>query len=418
MFTLGLVGFFAWASLVPIPQGVPAVGRVVVDTKRKPVQHLHGGIVADVKVREGQKVKLGDPLLIFDSNAIRAEYESAKQQYFELKITRQRLLAELSDRSQVSYSDDLLAVASDDKNLRMQMENEQRLLVSRRLSLNSQLQSLKDTASTYRAMLLSGREIEANLNSQLSKLKVEIQGVKQLFAEGYFSKARVDEQESRILAVESQISENAAALIRSEQSLLALEQQGIALKADYKKELAQELAQLRPDLRAIEERYFSLERDFARLVVRSPANGSVVGLRVQTLGSVIRAGDLIMEIVPEDEDLRIEAEIAPQYIDRVSQGDVVDVRFNAFSNTPQLVVQGELESLSADVMTDTSSDKGQAPFYLARVRLSEYAEKQLGHRKLQPGMRVEVVIKTGSRTLLQYLMHPLTKRLAASLTEE
>ena len=141
-----------------------------------------------------------------------------------------------------------------------------------------------------------------------------------------------------------------------------------------------------------------------------------MGLSVQTIGSVVQAGQKIMEIVPSEEQLVLEAKIAPHLIDRVRVGDSVDVRFSSFADSPQLVVTGELKTLSSDALADNSQNS--APYYLARVHVTESGLKTLGARKMQPGMPVEIVIKTGSRTLLQYLVSPLRKRIAASMKEQ
>jgi protease secretion system membrane fusion protein len=181
----------------------------------------------------------------------------------------------------------------------------------------------------------------------------------------------------------------------------------------------QQLSQLRPEIQSQGERFKALIEDLDRTVIKSPAAGQVVGLSVQTVGSVIAPGQRIMEIVPKDETLVIEAKVETQLIDRIKQGDPVDLRFSAFASTPQLVVPGVLRSLSSDALTDVAANGGVAvPYYLARVEVTPEGLRTLGSRKLQPGMPVEVIIKTGRWTLLQYILHPLTKRMAASLKEE
>ena len=144
--------------------------------------------------------------------------------------------------------------------------------------------------------------------------------------------------------------------------------------------------------------------------------GQVVGLSVQTTGSVIQPGQKIMDIVPRDELLIVETKIATNLIDRIKPGNQVDVRFSGFADAPQLVIPAVLTTLSSDVLTDQGANA--SPYYLARVSILPEGIKELGKRKMQPGMQVEVIIKTGSRTLLQYLVSPLTKRIAASLKEQ
>ena len=149
--------------------------------------------------------------------------------------------------------------------------------------------------------------------------------------------------------------------------------------------------------------------------IRSPAQGQVVGLMTQTVGGVLQAGQKLMDIVPKGAPLMLEAQVAPHLIDRVHMGMPVDVRFSSFANTPQLVVNGDVESVSGDLLTDPHTN---ISYYLARVKVSEDGLKILGKRELRPGMPVEVIFRGGERSMLTYLLHPLTKRLAASMTEE
>jgi protease secretion system membrane fusion protein len=151
------------------------------------------------------------------------------------------------------------------------------------------------------------------------------------------------------------------------------------------------------------------------MVIRAPAAGHVVGLETQTVGAVIQPAQRLMDVVPEDETLLIEARVPPHLIDRLHEAQPVDARFASFSHSPQLVVEGRLASVSAVLLTDPQTHAG---YYLARVAVTPEGMKTLGRRVLQPGMPVELVFRTGERSLLAYLLHPLTKRVAASLTEE
>ena len=147
----------------------------------------------------------------------------------------------------------------------------------------------------------------------------------------------------------------------------------------------------------------------------APVAGQVVGLAVQTVGAVVQPGQQIMSIVPPGEPLVLEARVAPHLIDRVHAGLAADVRFASFAHSPQLVVQGEVSSVSGDLLTDTQTN---VSYYLARIKLTPEGMKELGSRQLQPGMPAEVVIKTGGRSLLTYLAAPLFKRMAGSMKEE
>jgi membrane fusion protein, protease secretion system len=176
-----------------------------------------------------------------------------------------------------------------------------------------------------------------------------------------------------------------------------------------------QLTDVTREVESEEGKFIALRNDLQRVEIRSPASGQVVGLALQTVGGVLQPGQKIMDIVPENETLLLEARVPPHLIDRVHADLPVDVRFNAFAHSPQLVVEGKVVSVSGDLLTE---QQGNIQYYLARIALTPEAYKKLGKRTLQPGMPVEVVLKTGERSLLNYLLHPLTKRMAASMKEE
>jgi protease secretion system membrane fusion protein len=415
---LGFGSFIGWAAFASLDQGVPTFGTVSVDTKRKVVQHLQGGIVREVLVGEGQMVALDEPLMRLSDSSTRASYESVRQQFFSLQAVESRLIAELQRLPKVTFDPDLLKASVIDPKLREHMVIQSQLLQSRRRSLDAQLSALRENIRAQESLIVSTGQIAANLIVQRDLLEKEIVGVRELAREGYLPMSRQMEMERMLASVRSQVSENASNEIRARQSVLELRQREIIVQADYQKEVEQLLSQLLPEIQAQAERFKALNEDLDRTVIKSPAAGQVVGLSVQTVGSVISPGQRIMEIVPKDEALVIEAKVETQLIDRIKQGDPVDLRFSAFANSPQLVVSGVLRSLSSDSLTDAAPNGAAMPYYLARVEVTPEGLKTLGSRKLQPGMPVEAIIKTGRRTMLEYILHPLTKRMAASLKEE
>ena len=268
---LGFGGFIAWASFAPIEQGVPAVGTVSVDTKRKAVQHLYGGIVAKVLVREGQEVATGEPLMRLDDNALRADLEAVRQQVFGLRVSEARLLAELAGQSEIEFEQDLLQVGAVDPQTLRQMNNEGRLLQSRQRSLNAQIIGLRETIKSHEAMIISTQNIQENLAAQVISIEKELIGIRTMVREGYLPQITQLEKERQIAAIRNQISDNAALEIRAQQSILGLKQQVITVQADNDKGLEQTLAQVRPELQALTERLRALNETQARLIIRSPS---------------------------------------------------------------------------------------------------------------------------------------------------
>jgi len=227
---------------------------------------------------------------------------------------------------------------------------------------------------------------------------------------------------NRQMELERAVADNSAStadvqanLSRAQSAILEMRQRADALRADYRKEVDTSLADVRREVQADAEKFKALTEELGRTEIRTPVTGHVVGLTVQTVGGVVQAGQKLMDIVPRNEALVLETQVAPNLIDRIQPGAPVDVRFAAFAHSPQLVVAGVVDSISADILTDPS---GKYSYYLARVSITPDGMKTLGKRLLQPGMPVDVVIKTGERSLLTYLLHPLLKRISASMKEE
>ena len=328
-------GFLMWAALIPLEEGVPTSGKVVVDTKRKEIQHSVGGVISEFYVREGDFVK------------------------------KDQLLIKLGDSRAKSE------VMIEENNINSLNEN----IKSRRTSI----EKIQD--------VIKGKEL------QISLVLEELNGIRGLVSEGYAPKVRQ-------LALEKELN--------------GLETSKKEVKTSYKQTL-QTIDELKFKLRAAEERLVIAKRALDKKEIRASVSGQVVDIQKQAVGAVIRPAEKIMDLVPKNELLLIEAEIKPNLIDRVSIDDVVDIRFTSFSLTPFLVVSGKIKSISSDVLF---KEKSNEPYYLARVSVTDEGMVKLGKRKMRPGMEVGVIFKTGSRTLLTYLLHPLTRRIAYSLKEE
>ena len=413
----GLGGMLLWASLAGLDEGVPTFGSVSIDTKRKAVQHLQGGIIKEVLVREGQFVDDGQLLMKLGDSTAKANFEMVRQQYLSLKAAEARLQAEQLGAMSVAFESQLVEAARHDPGLARQMEVQRALLQSRREALTASMNSLKANIVTQESSKDTAKTIERNLLIQLDSLNDELSKITALVKEGYVPLVRQMDLERRVAEINSSLAQARANQIQATQTILDIRQRLISVKAEYDKEVDSQMSQIRPELQATAERYKAISEELTRTEIRSPVTGQVVGLGVQAVGAVIQPGQKVMDIVPKGEELVLETKISPNLIDRVKPGDPVDIRFNSFSHSPQLVVPGFLSSVSTDVLTDPGNSPA-APYYLGRVTVTPEGLKALGDRKLQPGMPVEIVVKTGRRTLLQYILHPLTKRVAASMKEE
>lgn len=411
---LGLGGLLLWAALAPIDEGVPTAGSVTIDTKRKPVQHLSGGIVDQVLVREAQTVHKGDGLIKLNDAVARTNYEAARHRYLGLRIMQNRLLAEQTGAAQISFHEDVEA-AREDPQIRQHIDTETLLFSSRRMALKNELAAI-DAAIRAQEEAVRGYAAQLSArNQQQGLLAEERNGIRELVAEGYVPRNKLLELErmtADIGAVSSGLHSDHA---RAKQNTSELMLKKLQRQQEYRKEVDSQLSEIQRELVADSEKYKAASAELERTLLRAPADGIVVGLAVQTPGSVIQAGARIMDIVPQDETLLLETHIPPHLIDRIKPGQLTDIRFSGFAHTPQLVVEGRLISASADLLHDQATN---TQYYLARLEVTPKGLKTLGNRQLYPGMPAEVVIKTGERSLLTYLIAPLFKRVAQSMTEE
>jgi membrane fusion protein, protease secretion system len=411
---IGLGGFLLWAVFAPLDEGVPSTGQVAIDTKRKAVQHASGGIVKEVLVHEGDHVKEGQLLMRLDEAVARANYESMRQQYLQLRAQQGRLVAEQTGAATIAFHPDLQA-AKQDPLIQQQVFNQEQLFQSRGASLRADLQSIQESIEGQKSLIRSYQSMLTSRRSQMALVEEELKSTRGLVAEGYVPRTRQLELERMIADTNTSLAEILGNIERAQRGVSELQQRYIVRQQDYRKEVETQLADVNRDVQSDETKLRSLKDDLARIDIKSPAPGQVVGLATQTVGGVIQGGQKIMDIVPDDEPLLLETRIPPHLVDRIHAGLPVDVRFNSFANSPQLVVEGKVISVSADLLTDQPTNQS---YYLARVRLTPDGVKKLGNRVLQPGMPVDVVLKTGERSMLTYLLHPLVKRMAASLKEE
>lgn len=385
---VGFGGFLLWTALAPLDEGVAAQASVSIETRRKTIQHFSGGVVRQVQVKEGQWVKAGDVLVELDEGVAKANYQAVRQNYMGQRATESRLLAELHGLSSIAFHADLVK-ASSDPLVFQHMQTQRELFQSRRAS---------NIASTLGiTTMLESRQAQAALQSQ------QLNSIRELAAEGYASRNQVLQMEQSQAELRSMVADLTASKSR--------------VRQEYLKEVSAQLAEVRREVQSGQEKLAAVTEDLARTQIRSPVEGQVVGLTLGSSGGVVTPGQRLMDVVPKGEALMVEAKLPPHVIDKVYSGEQVDVRFSTFANSPQLVLDGKLVSVSSDVIVEPTP-MGNQSYYLARVEITPEGIRQLGKRVMQPGMPAEVLIKTGERSLLTYLMHPLTKRLASAMKEE
>ncbi len=415
---VSFAAFLLWASFAPLAQGVSASGTIVVETRRKQVQHLSGGIVREILVREGQEVAQDEVLMRLEGLQTKAGHEAALQQYLGLRAQESRLIAERDQAAVINFHASLSNPRFGEAALRQRV-NQEALFVARRNARLLDLQATDESIAGLRASLagtegpLHGRRV------QESTIVRELGSSRELAQAGFLPLQRVRELERSLEETRGAITDLEANRKRLEQSIAEqLTRRDLKIK-EFQREVGQQLTEVQKEVEAAEERLKASDAELARIDIRAPVAGQVVGLATQTVGGVVSGSQKLMEIVPKDEGLLIETKVPPNFIDRVKAGQWVDVRFTTFANTPQLVVQGKLLTISSDsVEAPGALPNTPGNYYLGRVVLTDLGQQQLGGRQLQAGMPVEVIIKTGERSVLKYLLHPIIKRMASSMIEE
>lgn len=415
----GLIGFSVWAGFAPLDEGVPTEGVVNIETNHKVVQHLSGGIVKTLEVKEGQEVKAGDVLLTLDDAVIKARYEEIKQHYMGLRAQESRLITEKTGAKIIQFHEDLIKNQTDPY-VQKHMVNQSQLLQARQSALSAESMAIQESIQGQKAQIAGDEGVLISYQSQFSLLNEQLNGIKALVLEGYAPKNQQNDLEQKVAQTIGQIANTQASISRSRRAILELSQRLLVRQQTEKKDIDTEMAQVNLAVQSEAEKFKALAEELNRISITAPASGQVIGLQVHTVGAVIQPGQKIMDIIPMGEPLILDAKIPPHLIDKVHAGQDADVRFSTFANSPQLLVEGKVETISKDLVVETSTNPNyaNASYYLAKISITPKGLTVLNGRILQPGMPVQVVIKTGERTLLTYLLHPLSKRIAASMKEE
>jgi protease secretion system membrane fusion protein len=414
-----LIGFgslLLWAAFAPLDEGVPAAASVMIDTKRKVIQHMTGGTIARVAVKEGQHVNVGDILIELDSQVPRANNEIVRQSYLANRAIESRLLAEIEERPVISFHPDVIA-ASSNPTIKQYMNTQIQLLDSKRIAFRHELAAI-DEAIAGQVSLLGGIKLQIESREVQSKKQgLQLKSMSDLATSGFVSKNQLLQLEQNEAELKAVLAELEGSRLRAERAIEELKLRKSQRMSEAKKESMSQLADVRRDVEGDYERLGASRSELARTKITAPVSGQVVGLSVASIGGVVSPGQNLLDLVPADEAVVLEARIPIYSIDRIHVGDEVAVRFAAFAHTPQLVVDAVIDSISNDTISE-QTPMGMTVFYLARVSLTPQGLKMMGNHKLQPGMGAEVLIKTGERSLLTYLLHPLTKRIASALKEE
>jgi HlyD family type I secretion membrane fusion protein len=413
--TLGgfVFGFLLWAGVAPIDSAAVAPGQVVVEGNRKQVQHLEGGIVGELMVREGSTVKAGDALLRLDDTQLRATLDIQREQQRASAALAARAEAEIRGLREIRFPD-WLKRQEGVPQVASLLDSQAQVFKARREGMDSQLRILDQRRSQQREEIV-GLETDMRAHDrQIAIMKQEAGIVEDLLGKGYERLPRLLDLQRRIAEVEGSRGQILARIARANQVIGEIEEQKVNLRVALVNEASQKFDEERTRQAELQERIRAIEDVLGRLVLKAPVDGKVVNLKVFTVGGVLPPRESVMEIVPDGGALAVEAMISLTDIDVVHVGLPVQLRFVALNQRTVPMLRGKVLDVSADRLVDPRS--GQA-FYQARIVIDP-DQPELKDVQLYPGMPVEALVVTGTRTLLQYLAKPLFVGLSRSMRED
>ncbi|MEQ8348157.1 MAG: HlyD family type I secretion periplasmic adaptor subunit [Sneathiellaceae bacterium] len=409
------VVFVGWAAIAPLASSAFANGNVEIQGNRKTVQHKEGGVVKSLLVQEGSEVAAGDPLVVLDDTQAAAVYALLEEQYNAMLAQIARLEAEQVDAQEVTFPPKLVDAAQDNADIRRILAGQREAFRARRTLLLNQV----DTLGQRRKQLeeqIGGLDAQIDSqNRQMSLLRDELQGTKELQRKGHAPMTKVRALERSLASLQGQVGEYRGKIAQIQETKAEIELQIISLRHNRISEASEKLAELRSQSFALSERLVASKDILDRSIIRAPTRGRVLGLTMHTEGGVVNPGQPLMDIVPEERNLIVKAALEPDAVDNVHAGMQAEVQFTAFSSRFTERIMGKIIDISADAK---ENEKVGRLYYELTVVVPEEELAKLGEVELAPGMPVTVKILTGDRTALSYFLSPITKTFDKAFTEQ
>ncbi|MDS7597948.1 HlyD family type I secretion periplasmic adaptor subunit [Agrobacterium tumefaciens] len=409
-FGLGLAlfgGVGGWAATTKLAGAVSGQGFIIIENNVKKVQHLSGGTVSELLVREGSDVAAGDVLLRLSRTTVEANLAIVENALVQFLVRAARLRAELAD--QEDFEADFLG----QKGLTRPGYGElvfleRNLLETRRDGLDGMKRQLAERKRQL-ADEINGENVQVDaLRASIAAVDEEFASVEGLYRRKLVTLQRLTSLKQRRAELQGNLGERLASRAQAEGRISEVELQILQLDENRRGENAKELAETEAKIAEMEARRVDVMEQFGRLDIRAPVSGRIFELALHTVGGVVQPGETLMLVAPRDDGLMVEAKIAPRNIDQVVPGQEAQLHFTAFDRTTTPVVEGKIVSVSPDVLTDQRTGM---PFYAVRIRPEAVSLQGLGGLQLYPGMPAEVLMPAAERRVISYLVKPLTDQL-------
>lgn len=410
----GLGSFVLWASLAPLDKGVPMSGTITVETNRKSVQHESGGTVEAILVKEGDIVKAGDVLVRMNGVHASAEAEMSREQYFTARAAEARLLAERDGAKSVAFPAEL-DEHRDDPRIAKNVLLQEQLFNSRRAAIQSELASIDESIAGLAIQNSGLSESRRNKQQQLGFVKEQLDSLRDLAKDGFVARNRQLDAEQSYAQISGAIAQDIGNLGRGTRQVAELRLKRQQRTEEYQKEVRAQLSDVQREAASLGNRLSGLDHNLNNVQIKAPVDGTIIGMNVFTQGAVVAPGFRLMDVVPRDDLLVVEGRLPVHLIDKV-QGELdVELIFSAFNQNQTPHIPGVVTQVSADRLVDERSGE---PYYKLLARATPEGMKKIGNLKVRAGMPVDLFVKTGERTMMNYLLKPIIDHFKMSMTED
>ena len=407
-------GVGGWAAATGLSGAVVASGRVVVDSYVKKVQHPTGGVVGEILVGEGQKVRAGDVLMRLDATQTRANLAIVVKRLDELMVHQSRLDAERDDLDEIAFPGSLLA-RMDDPNVAQAVHSERRLFDFRKKSRQGKERQLRERIAQYEMEIVGLKAQEEAYSRGLAVIEEELNGLRPLKAKGYVTVQRKNTLEREGATLGGERGEAIAGQAQAAGRIAEARLQILQIDSDLKTEVGHELREIQGQIGEFVERKVAAEDELRRIDIIAPQTGMVHQLAVHTVGGVISPAETIMHIVPDNDRLAVEAHVSPQDIDEIYLEQRAVLRMSAFNQRTTPELNGEVTRIAAELSEDEQTG---LTYYDVRISIPAGELTRLNGFALVPGMPVEAFIRTGERTVFSYLVKPLSDQISRAFREQ
>ena len=405
--------FGSWAALAPLERAAFAAGTVKVASNKKTVQHLEGGTVKRILVQDGEAVEAGDLLVELDSSQLVAQFDVFTHQLQQARIIAKRLLAEQQQKLVIDVGS--IDLPKGDERTQVMLANQQDLLIARTTAMSGRVNVLQQRIRQLESNRSGLIEQNNTTSMLLASYKTDLNDQNELLKEGYAQISRVRDLERNISTLNGDVAKVNSSINALDMQVNETKLNITQLYKDHTAEVAQQLAETDMAINELQEKNSILAEKISRTLILAPVTGNVLNMTLHTVGGVVAQGRSILDIVPYQDRLIVEAQIAINDIDSVAVGSTADIRFSVFNEVKSTVIEGRIEYISADRLV---AENGGFPYYLARLEVTDKGMIALEGHTLIPGMPAEVLINTGTRTLLQYLLQPALEAYSRSFIEE